>query len=101
MIPLLLAAVAALAVAPELELNEACPELRIADYIDRHGDFGRIDPETMLALSRGMKESRFASNIDGSVWKSIGPTNGAGRATALALHPSIPGTAIIGAAGGG
>jgi photosystem II stability/assembly factor-like uncharacterized protein len=93
--------------APELEeLREACPEDHIAEYLERHGDYGKIDPEIMLELSRQVKASldaqRFLpSAINGSVWKSIGPTNGAGRATAIALHPSVPGTAIIGAAGGG
>ena len=42
-----------------------------------------------------------AEAIAGNVWSSIGPTNGAGRATAIALHASLPNTAIIGAAGGG
>jgi photosystem II stability/assembly factor-like uncharacterized protein len=32
---------------------------------------------------------------------SLGPTNGAGRATAVAPHPTLPGTLYIGAAGGG
>ncbi|HEX9161761.1 MAG TPA: IPT/TIG domain-containing protein [Thermoanaerobaculia bacterium] len=92
---------------PELiETDEGCPEQRVLDYLERHGDFGRIDPEVMLELSRDIKATldaqRFnVQSINGSVWKSIGPTNGAGRATALALHPSLNGTAIIGAAGGG
>lgn len=34
-------------------------------------------------------------------WSSLGPVNGAGRCTAVALHPSLPGTVLIGAAGGG
>jgi photosystem II stability/assembly factor-like uncharacterized protein len=86
--------------------DEGCPEARVIEYLERHGDYGRIDPEVMLELTRQVKASREAarfapSAIGGSVWRSIGPTNGAGRATALALHPSISGTAIIGAAGGG
>ncbi|HEY3057060.1 MAG TPA: PKD domain-containing protein [Thermoanaerobaculia bacterium] len=88
------------------DTDEGCPEARIVEYLERHGDYGRIDPEIMLELTRQVKASREAarfapSAIGGSVWRSIGPTNGAGRATALALHPSITGTAIIGAAGGG
>jgi len=92
---------------PEIEEgDEGCPEQRIAEYLERHGDFGRIDPELMLELSRVTKQrldaARFSPMaIGGSAWKSIGPTNGAGRATALALHPTIAGTLIIGAAGGG
>ncbi len=86
--------------------DEGCPEQRIHEYIERHGDFGRIDPSLMLDLTRQVKREmdsrRFApSAIGGSEWRSIGPSNGAGRATAIALHPSITGTAIIGAAGGG
>lgn len=88
------------------ETDEGCPEERIKDYLDRHGDSGRIDPQTMLELSRrvqrSLDESRFTpASINGSAWKSIGPTNGAGRATSLALHPTTTGTAIVGAAGGG
>ncbi|HSP15863.1 MAG TPA: PKD domain-containing protein [Thermoanaerobaculia bacterium] len=101
------AALFAQAPPPEAEeLREACPEDHIAEYLERHGDYGKIDPEIMLELSRRVKASldaqRFvASSIGGTVWKSIGPTNGAGRATAIALHPGAPDTAIIGAAGGG
>src|SRR5438128_723959 len=88
------------------DTDEGCPEARVVEYLERHGDFGKIDPEIMLELTRQVKASReaerFAPNaISGTVWQSIGPTNGAGRATALALHPSLSGTAIIGAAGGG
>ncbi len=92
---------------PEIEQgDEGCPEQRIAEYLERHGDYGRIDPEIMLELSRRVKESLDAQrflpkSIGGTVWKSIGPTNGAGRATAVALYPGVPGIAIIGAAGGG
>lgn len=93
--------------APEKEeTDEGCPELRIIDYLDRHGDYGRIDPDAMLELSREVKASLErgrvqATGIIGSNWRSIGPTNGAGRATAIAIHPTVPGMAIIGAAGGG
>ena len=88
------------------ETDEGCPEQRIVDYLERHGDYGRIDPAVMLELSRQTKQAldnrRFSpDSIGGNTWKSIGPTNGAGRATALALHPTTPGTLIIGAAGGG
>jgi len=92
---------------PELEqTDEGCPEQQITEYLERHGYYGRIDPELMLQRSREIKEmldrERFqAKSIGGDTWMSIGPTNGAGRATAVAPHPSIKGTAIIGAAGGG
>lgn len=93
--------------APEREqTDEGCPEQRIAEYLERHGDYGRIDPAVMLELSRRTKQAmdsrRFLpAAIGGNAWKSIGPTNGAGRATALALHPAAAGTLIVGAAGGG
>lgn len=88
------------------ETDEGCPEQRIHEYLERHGDYGRIDPGILLETTRQEQKSRQAtrfraSAITGEVWRSIGPTNGAGRATALALHPSVNGTAIIGAAGGG
>jgi len=39
--------------------------------------------------------------IGGADWISLGPNNGAGRFTAVTPHPSIPGTILAGAAGGG
>ncbi|HEX7418541.1 MAG TPA: IPT/TIG domain-containing protein [Thermoanaerobaculia bacterium] len=93
--------------APEREeTDEGCPDQRIHEYLERHGDFGRIDPNVMLKLTRQTKQAldsrRFSPlSIGGSTWQSIGPTNGAGRATALALHPTAAGTVIVGAAGGG
>ena len=117
---LLVAAVFALAVPlsadvpepPHRELMDetGCLGGRVLDYLDRHGDNGRIDPEALLyvttveheRLERERRERRLLANaISGSVWQSLGPSNGAGRATGLALHPTIVGTAIIGAAGGG
>jgi photosystem II stability/assembly factor-like uncharacterized protein len=95
--------------APEFQLNEnGCLGGRVLDYLERHGDFGRIDPEALLYVTRIEHERRVfegrapaAEGISGSVWSSIGPTNGAGRATAIAIHPTAQGTAVIGAAGGG
>ena len=86
--------------------DEGCPDQRIHEYLERHGDYGRIDPTVMLGLARQMKQAldvrRFSpASIGGNTWQSIGPTNGAGRATALALHPTATGTVIVGAAGGG
>lgn len=95
---------------PELPIGEdGCAGARVLDYLERHGDFGQIDPEALLYLSRVEHERRVgaqrqgitADAVAGSVWSSIGPTNGAGRATAVAVHPTIAGTAIIGSAGGG
>lgn len=82
-------------------------EGRIRDYLNRHGDHGVIDPELLLERTRQFQIDRERDKgvrslaIGGSVWTSLGPTNGAGRATAVALHPTVPGTAIIGAASGG
>src|SRR5262249_14192443 len=52
---------------------------------------------------RALESSRGLSTeaIPGNTWTSIGPTNGAGRATAIAVHPTLAGTVYIGAAGGG
>jgi len=42
-----------------------------------------------------------AMSMGESDWISLGPNNGAGRFTAVTPHPSIPGTVLAGAAGGG
>ena len=90
--------------------EHGCLGGRVLDHLDRHGDYGVIDAEALLYVTRlehderrfDVLNRRFAPNaIDGSVWQSIGPDNGAGRTIAIALHPSLPGTAIDGAAGGG
>lgn len=95
---------------PEFRVGEnGCLGARVLDYLELHGDFSQIDPEALLYLTRVEHERRvlaqrqgIATNaIAGSVWSSIGPNNGSGRATAIALHPTIADTAIIGAAGGG
>lgn len=89
------------------ETERGCAEGRVRDYLERHGDFGVIDADTLLEMTRQVQREREGekfvrtTSIGGSVWSSIGPTNGAGRATAVALDPTFPGTAIIGAAGGG
>ena len=91
------------------ETEEGCAEARVLDYLRRHGDGTRIDAESMLELTRDDYDLRKreraqrigADAIGGSVWTSLGPTNGAGRTTAIATHPTIAGTAIIGTAGGG
>jgi hypothetical protein len=109
--PLILAsAVAAQSEPPEFAVGEnGCAGARVLEHLQRHGDFGQIDPEALLYLTRVEHERRVLEQrqgigveaIAGNVWSSIGPTNGAGRAIALALHPSLPNIAIIGAAGGG
>ncbi len=42
-----------------------------------------------------------AASIGDFGWVSLGPTNGAGRFTAVAPHPTAPGRVLAGAAGGG
>src|SRR5262245_18409471 len=78
-------------------------------YLERHGNQGIIDPEQRLRrvkaeyTRRAIQSSHGLSTeaIPGNSWVSIRPTNGAGRATAIAVHPNTPGTVYIGAAGGG
>jgi photosystem II stability/assembly factor-like uncharacterized protein len=95
---------------PEFPVGEnGCAGARVLEHLERHGDYGLIDPEALLYLTRVEHERRAlekrqgigAEAVAGNVWSSIGPTNGAGRAIAVALHPSLPNTAIIGTAGGG
>lgn len=95
---------------PEFPIGEnGCAGARVLEHLERHGDFGQIDPEALLYVTRVEHERRMlekrqgigAEAIDGNVWSSIGPTNGAGRAIALAFHWNLPNTAIIGSAGGG
>jgi hypothetical protein len=77
---------------------------RVLLYLRRHGDVGQIDPEDRLrrvAAQYTARESLSPSAIGGTTWVSIGPTNGAGRAVAVAPHPTTAGTLYIGAAGGG
>jgi hypothetical protein len=95
---------------PEFPIDETgCAGARVLEHLERHGDYGQIDPEALLYVTRLEHERRTleqrqgisAEAIAGNVWSSIGPTNGAGRATAIGLHAGLPNTAIIGAAGGG
>ena len=90
------------------ETEVGCADGRIQDYILRHSDRGIIDPFVMLELSRDIQRTLEADRhrksplaIGGDVWNSIGPANGAGRATAIAADPTVAGSLIVGAAGGG
>ncbi len=87
-------------------------QARIRDYLLRHGDRGRIDPErhrrgVAREYGRFRKETTArirtpsSQGVGGSEWISIGPTNGAGRMTAIAPVPGAPNTVFAGAAGGG
>lgn len=88
--------------------EEGCVDGRVLDYLQRHGDHGYIDPQWLLDTTRAMKNELDRErhgprslSIGGTVWTNIGPTNGAGRLTAVATHPTVAGTIIVGAAGGG
>jgi photosystem II stability/assembly factor-like uncharacterized protein len=82
---------------------------RVRDYLRRHGMDRKFDPSVRLQLVRQEYEKRQAvkgkglsqPGIAGSNWVSLGPTNGAGRMTAVAVHPTVAGTVFVGAAGGG
>ncbi len=83
---------------------------RVRLYLQRHGDDGKIDAERRLERVKADYAARKKEDAEralapeavaGTNWISIGPSNGAGRATGIAAHPSIPGTLLIGAAGGG
>ncbi len=81
---------------------------RIELYLAQHGDDGRIDPLRRLGRLRQEYERRrrerdgLESKAMGEPrWVSLGPTNGAGRMTSIAPHPTILGTVYAGAAGGG
>ena len=94
---------------PAAEVREDL-EGRIYDYLMRHGDNGKIDPELLLKRTREIHEQLehdiqafrkiHAESIPGSNWISLGPTNGAGRILSVATDPTVSGTAIIGSAGG-
>lgn len=95
---------------PEYPVGEnGCAGARVLEHLERHGDFGQMDAEGLLYVTRLEHEARVEEQrqglsseaIGGNVWTSIGPTNGAGRAIAIAFHPTVLTTAIIGAAGGG
>jgi len=86
-------------------------EGRTLDYLMRHGDNGTIDPELLLRRTREVHDrlerdihalAKTGPNaIPGSAWVSLGPTNGAGRILSVDTDPTVPGTAIVGSAGGG
>ena len=89
--------------------SEAIRE-RIRLYLQRHGDNGVIDPERRLkivardyAARREEEKLRRALpfGVGGDKWISLGPTNGAGRVTAVAPHPTQSGVVYVGTAGGG
>jgi photosystem II stability/assembly factor-like uncharacterized protein len=101
---------------PELEEDEDSESQdvfaeRVELYLSQRGQHARIDPLVRLQKSqqeyerrlsaRGRLESKAATATPGDRWASLGPTNGAGRVTSIAPHPTAVGTVYVGAAGGG
>jgi photosystem II stability/assembly factor-like uncharacterized protein len=113
----LLAQAALAAAPPTVPNNPPAPDVRedlegrTRDYLMRHGDNGKIDPELLLKRTHDIHKQLehdihafkkiHADAIPGSNWVSLGPTNGAGRILSVATDPTVPGTAIVGSAGGG
>src|SRR5436305_14709992 len=70
---------------------------------------GEANPQQRLALARREYERRrqearrqaLRANDAEPTWTSLGPTNGAGRMTAIATHPNIDGSVYAGADNGG
>src|SRR5262249_10460955 len=50
---------------------------------------------------RARQRGESSEGVAGNTWGSLGPTNGAGRATAIATDPTMAGTIYLGTADGG
>jgi photosystem II stability/assembly factor-like uncharacterized protein len=81
---------------------------RIEAYIERHGVDGELTGRQTLARAREAHADWLASYhrtagkaITGDGWVSIGPINGAGRASSIAPHPTDTGVLLQGSASGG
>ncbi len=81
---------------------------RIKLYRERHGLRGELDSGQMLERARwgyerwlSAERSRATKGATADGWISLGPSNGAGRMTAVAPHPSVDGTILAGGASGG
>jgi len=80
---------------------------RVRNFLERHGDSDQVTPEAMAARTRWAydrhldRQRSAAKGIDGEGWVSLGPNNGAGRASCVVPHPTEPHTVLAGAAGGG
>ena len=81
---------------------------RVELYLRQHGTLGESGPAARLERSRreyerrrGLKRDLATKDAAADRWVSLGPTNGAGRMTSLAPHPTEMGTVYAGAAGGG
>lgn len=80
---------------------------RVRNYLERHGDSDQVTSEAMAAKTRWAydryldRQRSLDKGIDGDGWVSLGPNNGAGRATCVVPHPTEADTVLAGAAGGG
>src|SRR5215204_42209 len=86
------------------EVEKEGPDLiraRIEYYRRRHEN----DPARRLQLARGeltRRAGRDAKRAAGLLsaapqWRPLGPSDGSGRMTAIAPHPTVPGTLYVGA----
>jgi hypothetical protein len=86
------------------EMEEGCIGQREIEYRRRHQE---LDPEARLELARATyadlrhEPGLRSDSIGGTNWTSIGPANLAGRMSRIALHPTVRGALLAGAAGGG
>jgi hypothetical protein len=81
---------------------------RVAEYHRRHAIDGRLTSHEMYRRARwsydrwlASENERINKGIEGDGWISLGPVNGAGRASSLAPHPTNPSIVLAGSASGG
>ncbi|HEY6120770.1 MAG TPA: hypothetical protein VIV66_12490, partial [Pyrinomonadaceae bacterium] len=89
----------------EIETEDAdVIRARIQWFKENHPE---LDAKLKLRIAREGYEQRELEKIRAQTaaltgsWVSIGPTNGAGRISSIAVHPTIAGTLSTGADGGG
>ena len=92
----------------EAEGSEDAVGERLELYLTQHGGSARRDPVARLQKAKQEYEGRRSARAKigakpsaATAWVSLGPTNGAGRMTSIAPHPTLIGTVYVGAAGGG
>lgn len=81
---------------------------RLRLYRESHGVNGELDSARLLERAHwgyerwlAAEHRRTMATTTGAGWVSLGPSNGAGRMTAVAPHPTEAGTLLAGAASGG
>jgi hypothetical protein len=90
------------------EVEDEAEEIveRLRWFKERHPD---VDPKTRLKRVRDEYQSRQAIKkrmrvrqmSSATSWVSLGPSNGAGRISSVAVHPTTIGTVYVGANSGG